>query len=304
VWVLCLPVIVHENGRVPRRIGTIHLPSSQIMGNFPDIFSQSLSVYPSSPLLFHETAAHLDLKMDKSMSAAKLDPYLHNLPAYLSAGSNEVESTSNDAEILSEHGNWDGRYIEQCCADRCFFGCRNHAFQHGTEGASVHPATHSSAYLEFKRQGYGGSNGFDFANFSNAKHCSNQAGDHPRRMESPSALETLPHVLPNSLSHGLGYHSRHASVPSSPTLTVPLRQRRMSEPFNSIMNRHHAQDGVIVRSLGGSDFSLYFNGPGRSRDPKPILFKTELCRSWEEKGFCRYGYVRYYERISINPMIN
>jgi hypothetical protein len=33
--------------------------------------------------------------------------------------------------------------------------------------------------------------------------------------------------------------------------------------------------------------------------PKPILFKTELCRSWEEKGSCRYGYIFMYIILTV-----
>jgi hypothetical protein len=95
-------------------------------------------------------------------------------------------------------------------------------------------------------------------------------------------------------STGLGYHGRRASVPSSPTQPVQSRHRRLSEPFNSSLASHSVLGSLDSQFTGDSEATTGMtndNGHKKVKDhPKPILFKTELCRSWEEKGSCRYGY--------------
>lgn len=88
---------------------------------------------------------------------------------------------------------------------------------------------------------------------------------------------------------GIGFHGRHASVPSSPTQPIPSRHRRHSEPFNALTVNYFSNK----LSVPGSPISAASDDPGSIKfkdSSKPILFKTELCRSWEEKGSCRYGY--------------
>ena len=89
---------------------------------------------------------------------------------------------------------------------------------------------------------------------------------------------------------GLGFHGRHASVPSSPTQHIPSRHRRLSEPFNVLTADYFSSK----LSVPGSPISAASDDHGSVKfgdNSKPILFKTELCRSWAEKGSCRYGYV-------------
>jgi len=86
------------------------------------------------------------------------------------------------------------------------------------------------------------------------------------------------------------YHGRRASVPSSPSCLHPSRHRRLSEPFNtpSTPRSNRSLDPHISGSGPSNGMHLV---PTKIKDQaKPILFKTELCRSWEEKGSCRYGY--------------
>ena len=125
----------------------------------------------------------------------------------------------------------------------------------------------------------------------------------PTDLQGPPCIP-LPSIIsdfsfdPASQSLGLGYHGRHASVPSSPTQPVYPRHRRLSEPFNApasaTMQFVPSSINVPMANIKESN-SLALNDGNHTlmkfKDPKPILFKTELCRSWEEKGSCRYGYI-------------
>jgi hypothetical protein len=99
---------------------------------------------------------------------------------------------------------------------------------------------------------------------------------------------------PSLESNVLDYHERRASLPSSPTQSIHPRHRRLSEPFNAPAHsrtiRRFADNGIHRGPVTEEEKATM-----RLKDqPKPILFKTELCRSWEEKGSCRYGYIFLY----------
>jgi hypothetical protein len=91
------------------------------------------------------------------------------------------------------------------------------------------------------------------------------------------------------------YHGRHASVPSSPTQPIHPRHRRHSEPLeaSTVSYSVPSPNKSLAQTIGESKTpASNDHSSTKFKDhPKPILFKTELCRSWEEKGTCRYGYV-------------
>jgi len=220
---------------------------------------------------------------------SEVDPYLQGLPRYLSDGSCEVDGTGNETEIPLRDGSWAGCHIEQCCAESCFFGCKGHTFHPGAEVGSHNPPTDRGTGYESGTGDSRTSDGSSSTDVIAPMQSRSRAGDPALWSESTLPSRSFLHALPNLLSHSLGYHSRHASVPSSPTQTSPQRQRRMSEPFTSILDRRVGTGVTTMESARSTGSSLQFSGCGRPRDPKPILFKTELCRSWEEKGSCRYG---------------
>jgi len=256
-------------------------------------YSSSLptSGYPPFSAVYCERSTQSNWMNDNPMPS-EVDPDLRGLPRYLSGGSDEVHGTWNEMEIhLGDRGSA-GCHIEQCCAESCFFGCKDHTFHPETEVGSDNPPTDRGKGYESETGDYRTSDGSSSTNFITAMRSHSRSGDPALWPENTLPSRSFLHALPNLLSHSLGYHSRHASVPSSPTQTSPQRQRRMSEPFTSILDRR-VGTGVTTtesaRSTGSSLQFSQFSGCGRSRDPKPILFKTELCRSWEEKGSCRYG---------------
>ena len=254
----------------------------------PYSFSRPTSEYPPSPAFCRGTSAQSDWMMDNSMSG-ELDPYLRGLSRNLLAGSDEMDNTWNETQLPLRDGNWAGCHIEQCCAESCFFRCKGHTFQPETEVGSHSPPTDSRKGYELETGDYDKSDGFSSTNSTAPTQPYSRAGDYSLWPESTPTPRSFPHALPDPLSHSLGYHGRHASVPSSPTQISPQRQRRMSEPFASILDRRVRSGVTSVQSVRTTGSSLQFSGCRRPRDPRPILFKTELCRSWEEKGSCRYG---------------
>jgi hypothetical protein len=201
----------------------------------------------------------------------------------------------NETEIFPGAGGiGDGCYIEECHAESCFFGCKGHHWGNQTRVvSSFDPNIHSTKTTGVGNEDFCESDGFNRVCFQPALQSSIREGNSPSWSENDGGIEYFSHAHPRSLSHGLAYHSRHASVPSSPTQPATQRQRRMSEPFNSLVRRHVGV-GYSIGSTRSTGLATSLKAPVKARDPKPILFKTELCRSWEEKGSCRYGYIHSY----------
>ena len=61
---------------------------------------------------------------------------------------------------------------------------------------------------------------------------------------------------------------------------VGIPSHDVSQPMGSSVSAMSSSTGVAVDPSG--------NGPS-ANNRKLGLYKTELCRSWEEKGTCRYG---------------
>jgi hypothetical protein len=232
----------------------------------------------------------MDWSIDKPMSEDRIDPYISGASAHLSSGSDEMQRPWNETEI-PPGGIGDGCYIEECQAESCFFGCKGHHWSSQTGVvSSFNPTIRSRKTPGLESEDSCESDGFSRVCFKPSLQSSIREGNSPSWSENDAGIEYFSHAHPSSLPHGLAYHSRHASVPSSPTQPATQRQRRMSEPFNSIIRRHVGA-GCSIGSTRSTSSALPFKVPAKARDPKPILFKTELCRSWEEKGSCRYGYV-------------
>lgn len=93
---------------------------------------------------------------------------------------------------------------------------------------------------------------------------------------------------------------RRSSVPSSPSPPHPhpSRHRRLSEPFNTPSSPRLSRSLDPHISRAAHDIP---SGATKFEDQtKPILFKTEMCRSWEEKGSCRYGYALSQGRRGVD----
>jgi hypothetical protein len=260
------------------------------MGNPFDLCTYTLNVqgptYSASPALWSERSVQTDWSIDKPMSEERIDPYTPGAYAYISSTTDEMQGPWNETDI-SPGGSGDGCYIEECQAESCFFGCKGH---HWNSQAGVISAIRSTKSPGLESEDSCASDGFSRVCFKPALQSSIREGNSPSWSENDAGNEYFSHAHPSSLSHGLAYHSRHASVPSSPTQPATQRQRRMSEPFNSIIRRH-VGTGCSIGSSRSTSPAFPFKATIKARDPKPILFKTELCRSWEEKGSCRYGYV-------------
>ena len=107
------------------------------------------------------------------------------------------------------------------------------------------------------------------------------------------------YISPESyFDSNISYEPRYsASVPSTPTQPLVPRHRRLSEPLHAPTSRGTSTSTDIYSTKDFGETSLARqasndrSSSSRSKEnPKPTLFKTELCRSWEEKGSCRYGY--------------
>ena len=175
-------------------------------------------------------------------------------------------------------------FVEQCTAEQCFFGCGGHT-----------PAAPNSLglYMSLPKAGSDSSDLFEIEReraFGKPFALASDLVPQPRYHPLLSANDSFDSFFGSS---GLGCHERRASVPSFPTQTMSPRHRRLSEPFNALISRTSSSpsprnDIVPARS----PIRKEYHSPPKSKDhPKPILFKTELCRSWEEKGSCRYGYL-------------
>lgn len=264
------------------------------MGNPFDLCTYTLNVqaaaYSASPALWSERSARTDWSIDKPMSEDRIDPYIPGASTYISSMSDEMQGPWSETEIFPGRIG-EGCYIEECQAESCFFGCKGHHWGNRTGVLpSFNPTIRSTRTPGLESEDFCESDGFSRVCFNPALQSNIREGNSPSWPENDGGIEYFSHVHPSSLSHGLAYHSRHASVPSSPTQPATQRQRRMSEPFNSIVRRRVGA-GSSIGSTRSTSPALSFKDPVKVRDPKPILFKTELCRSWEEKGSCRYGYI-------------
>jgi len=268
------------------------------MGTPFNLCTYSLNVqnagYSVPPAIWAERSAPTDWSIDKPMSEDRIDPYIPGFSPYILSRSDEMQGICNQREV-PPGSSGDSCSIEECQAESCFFGCKGHPWSNQTRiVSSFDPTIGRTKVPGLESQDPGASDGFGHLYFKRALHSSVREGNFPSWSENASGIERFSRGHPSSFHHGLAYHSRHASVPSSPTHPSTQRERRMSEPFNSIMGRHIG-GGSSVGSTRSTSPSIPFKGPVKTRDPKPILFKTELCRSWEEKGSCRYGYNHSYD---------
>lgn len=111
-----------------------------------------------------------------------------------------------------------------------------------------------------------------------------------RRDEHGSSLQSnLSSSLPRAISH-LPYDAAHFSQPQSTVLFTPK---------NLLQQRRRSADGFFSDHEDYSRSSAYYNATQHGListivahaqyDKKVVLYKTEMCRSFEETGTCKYG---------------
>lgn len=129
-------------------------------------------------------------------------------------------------------------------------------------------------------------------------------GAHQHSASDPSALRdaaTLA-LLSNQAvfaqaTHGMyppihpGLYNQFYGTPESypSDLAVAAMASRLQTHFTSPYGALQAQGLGVDHSNPGSESPLQNNGGPSANNRKLGLYKTELCRSWEEKGSCRYG---------------
>lgn len=178
----------------------------------------------------------------------------------------------------------EGTFLEQCHARDCFFGCGRDHSQQGEYVGRYDSRGIGWRYVVDGGQGRTFTNELDYG-LGNKYVLESR---YPRSSRHRSKIILSDRRL-DSQTIGLGFHGRHASVPSSPTQPIPSRQRRLSEPFN-VLTADYFSSKISVPGSPISAASEEHGSVNFKDNSKPILFKTELCRSWEEKGSCRYGY--------------
>jgi tristetraprolin len=129
-------------------------------------------------------------------------------------------------------------------------------------------------------------------------------GAHQHSASDPSALRdaaTLA-LLSNQAvfaqaTHGMyppihpGLYNQFYGTPESypSELAVAAMASRLQTHFTSPYGVLPAQGLGVDHSNTGSESPLQNSGGPSANNRKLGLYKTELCRSWEEKGSCRYG---------------
>jgi hypothetical protein len=210
------------------------------------------------------------------------------------------ESRDRDRDRHEDIGNI---FIEQCHSRHCFFGCRGR-----------HPSTgcHVGENDLFNREWKYDLEGVQHwrVDFERDHMFARPYGRDVVRpngfLKYVSSLFTFFKCSssPSFESKVLDYHERRASLPSSPTQSIHHRHRRLSEPFNTAAHSrtiHRLADHGINRVPDTKEEKATIK---LKDQPKPILFKTELCRSWEEKGSCRYGYTFPYTTNDPGTNVN
>ena len=254
-----------------------------------------------SPFLLGNSHPSFELRSSASaMSQDWMSTPSSEISDYASLGSGDGSSPSSDTgysdayrpSMNQDNGfrnEWDGRktvhFIEQCTAEHCFFGCKgNHGSIINTAERYV-PLTPDRGY-------HSTSDLFDIETERAFGNTFALASDNFARRRCLFFCYKVTHhssFSPRLQASSLAYHARRASVPSYPTHSILPRHRRLSEPYNTPSAQAKKSidavpDKISARKEGHDQL--------KAKDhPKPILFKTELCRSWEEKGSCRYGFV-------------
>lgn len=127
---------------------------------------------------------------------------------------------------------------------------------------------------------------------------------HQHSASDPSALrDAATLALLGSQAFGPAAHNLYPPVPPAPmglyasqfyappegyapdvAAAVNRLQAQFTGPYGTLQNQ-----AVGMTNTGSTNPGSHTNGGPSANNRKLGLYKTELCRSWEEKGSCRYG---------------
>ncbi|KAG9314592.1 hypothetical protein JVU11DRAFT_5394 [Chiua virens] len=102
---------------------------------------------------------------------------------------------------------------------------------------------------------------------------------------APAVHNLYPHAVPPA---AMGYANQFYGPPDGYTPDVAAAVNRLQAQFTGPYGALPSQ-AIGITNTGSSNAGSQ-NGSGPSANNRKLgLYKTELCRSWEEKGTCRYG---------------